>query len=166
MLDSLLIIAPIAYFKRKKLNALEELKLRTSPKKLLVNAAIALALLYFFTIALSFALPFLGLNDLDKVSEKVNSLALMSPIIITYLLIVRVIAEEIFFRGFLVQKIGIIASSALFAVAHYAYGSSAEIIGAFVLGTVLAYQFNKSKDLTATIWAHMLYNLINLMFLG
>ncbi|MBN2127833.1 MAG: CPBP family intramembrane metalloprotease [Candidatus Diapherotrites archaeon] len=164
-LDATLIILPVIYFKWKKQNPLKELELKTTPKKLLINSIKTLALLLTATIALNLIFLLIGITDLEKVGIQVQEILIQSPYLIAYLLTIRVIAEEIFFRGFLTKKIGVLASSIVFAIAHYAYYSQAEIIGAFVLGLILASQYLKNKDLTSNIWAHALYNLINIILI-
>jgi len=70
------------------------------------------------------------------------------------------IAEEIMFRGLLTKKVGIWASSFLFAISHAGYGSLTEMVGAFVLGAILAKQFIKTNNIWNVIITHLLYNLI------
>jgi uncharacterized protein len=165
LLDFTLILLPLIYFKWKKQNPLKELELKTTPKKLLINSAKTLLLLIIATIALNLILYLIGLNDLEKVGIQIKELIIQKPYLIAYLLTVRIITEEIFFRGFLTKKTGILASSIVFAIAHYAYYSQAQIIGAFILGIILAQQYLKNKDLTSNIWAHALYNLINIIII-
>jgi len=70
------------------------------------------------------------------------------------------IDEEIFFRGFLVPRIGIIWSALFFAVLHAGYNSSfgIEIIAAFIFGLLAGYIFKKTKSLYPSIAAHILVN--------
>jgi len=74
-----------------------------------------------------------------------------------------VTAEELFFRGFLVKQIGVIGSSIAFAAVHVFYFSIGEVIGAFLLGLLLAYYFKKNNTLYPNIAAHIGYNLITLI---
>ncbi|MDD5148003.1 MAG: CPBP family intramembrane metalloprotease [Candidatus ainarchaeum sp.] len=120
-------------------------------------------LLFAVSIAVSIILLAIGLNDTQKVFEAINSLQAKGILFLFYLLIVRVTAEEIFFRGFLAKKTGIIISSTVFALAHISYASAAEIIGAFFLGIVLARAFLKNKNLVPNIFAHIFYNFIVLI---
>ena len=128
-------------------------------------------------IGLSIIFYLIGYSDTEKVSEII---CVLSPVTIIYILIISVTAEEIFFRGFLIDLIekifkkmkifsrkkenlvkGILIAliaSALFALPHYSYGSIVEIIGAFALGFVLAINFIKTRNLYFTILAHAIYN--------
>jgi len=96
-----------------------------------------------------------GLQDLELVSSKILAFPFYY---VLYLFIVRVFLEEWFFRGFLVKRIGVILSSLVFAAGHLAYGSIVEVVGAFVLGMVLAYYFKRTGNLWINIVAHLLYN--------
>ncbi len=165
LLDLTLIGLPLLYYYTKKQNPLKELELKTNPKKLIINTTITLGLLLLTTIGLNLIFALIGLTDLEKVGIEITRILQQTPILIAYFLTLRIIAEEIFFRGFLTKKIGVIPSSIVFAIAHYAYYSTAEIIGAFILGLVLAHQFNKNNDLTSNIWAHSIYNLISILLI-
>ncbi len=89
-----------------------------------------------------------------------------TPLQLVALLLVAVVgaplAEEIFFRGVLLQRwsrrwgtrTGVIASSALFAVMH------GEWIGHFVVGVALCALFLRTRSLWVPIAAHALNNLL------
>ena len=84
--------------------------------------------------------------------------------------IVAPIAEEMFFRGFLYQALrrwrgvafAVVVSAAIFAIVH---GAPLLIVGIFPLGVILAYLFERRGSLTATIAAHMTYNLIGFVLI-
>ena len=122
--------------------------------------------LLFASAALSIFFLAIGITDLQKVSVEISNLQQNTPLLLGYLLIVRVAVEEFFFRGFLTKKIGALYSSIAFAILHVGYGSIAEIAGAFVLGFILAKAFEKNKTLLPNIFAHMLYNLSALLLIG
>ena len=75
------------------------------------------------------------------------------------------INEEIFFRGFLVKRIGIILSALVFMIFHAGYGSAAEFLGALAFGLIAGYIFKKTESLYATILGHMLVNLLTVLAL-
>lgn len=103
-----------------------------------------------------------GLNDLSKVEQIISQFGLLS---LLYLTIVRSTAEEIFFRGFLVKRVGVIASTILFAALHIGYGSITEIVGALYLGFILAYVFSKNKSIIPNIFAHVFFNIFAIFIL-
>ncbi len=163
--DVALIALPIAFlFSRKKnlKKALQELGFaKINGLSLLKKTLLLFVALIIVSIVFTAALDFFGLNDLNLVSESVEKVSSIIPLFFL-IVILRVISEEVFFRGFLVEKIGIVASSGIFALFHIGYGSVAEIIGAFVLGVILAKAFQLNKNLYPNILAHAAYNAIAL----
>ena len=163
--DIALISLPIAFLflrKKKLKKIMQELGFaKINGLSLLKKSLLLFAALVVAAMALSTAFNFFGLNDLGLVSESVELASSIIPLFFI-LAILRVISEEVFFRGFLVEKIGIVASSGVFALFHIGYGSIAEIIGAFVLGLILAKAFQLNKNLYPNILAHAAYNAIAL----
>ena len=119
----------------------------------------------FISIAISVIMAFAGFNDLGKVGEVVQKLQESSPLFLIYLLVVRVIAEEVFFRGFLVKRIGWVSATVLFGIAHVSYGSITEIFGVLILGGLLAKAYLRNGNIVPNIVAHMFYNLIFVSFM-
>jgi len=122
------------------------------------------SLLWFLILMASIALSALilmafGINDRAAVLEKVQSFSI--PLIITGVTIAPV-AEELFFRGVLLNKAGIIPSSLLFAVAHVSYGSIGEIVSAFIAGVVLCKARQSEKTLVIPIIVHIMINAISM----
>lgn len=105
-----------------------------------------------------------GFNaDLQKVPETLKSIDITD--VITTLLIGSIV-EELFFRGYLQKKTGILFSTFIFGYFHVIYGSFSEVIGAFFLGLVLAYAFQKTKNLYVPIMAHIAFNLITVLLIS
>ncbi len=173
LIDLFLVIFPISMVSKrlnirpKKLSdlkpALKELGFKKiSAKKFLTQTLPLFVALVLISLVLSIVLTLLQLNDLELVAVAIDGLRKVSPVFLAYILIARVSTEEIFFRGFLVNRVGVVPSSALFAALHVFYGSLAEVVGAFVLGLVLAYSFKRNQNIFPLIGAHMLYNLFAL----
>lgn len=117
-------------------------------------------------IAFSIAVALLGFHsDSINVYEKVSGLPLY---LLLFAVLFAPLSEELFFRAFLTSRYGVIVSSALFALSHVFYNSTAEIAGAFLIGLVLSYYFSKKGNLVACMIAHALFNLVSLslMFLS
>ncbi len=79
------------------------------------------------------------------------------------------LGEEVLFRGFAAKRFGVLASSAIFALAHFAYGSYYEMAGTFLIGILLAVYLRRANNLAACIGAHMIYNFVTvflLLFMG
>ncbi len=155
---------PVFWIKRKGLNPFMELGFR---KGNLREIALYSLLLFFMLLGASLllgaVLDFFGANDLEKVSVQAGVLV---PAFLAALIVVRGISEEVFFRAFLVPRFGVLAPSALFAVFHAAYGSIAEVLGAFVLGLILAYFYQKKANIYPNILAHVGYNIAALSLIG
>ena len=116
--------------------------------------------LFIYSILLSITLLTLGINDFQGVETVLKQLLALSPLILIYLFVVRVFLEEWFFRAFLVPRTGVIISSVLFGLLHFGYNSQGEIIGAILLGMVLALSYNQHKKILPNFIAHLLYNLV------
>jgi uncharacterized protein len=68
--------------------------------------------------------------------------------------------EELVFRGFLVPRLGIVASALIFGLAHYSYDSTfgVEVIAAFIFGLITGYIYKKTGSIYPGVIAHMLVN--------
>ncbi len=134
-------------------------------KEFAVRTLILFIAITFSGLLLSWLFSIIGISDLENVSASILDIWKNAPLFLVYLLVVRVVAEEIFFRGFLVKKWGILVSTVLFALAHAFYYSFVEVAGAFVLGLILAIGFKKGGNLFPVIATHFLYNLLALGFM-
>jgi membrane protease YdiL (CAAX protease family) len=85
--------------------------------------------------------------------------------LLTYAVIGAPISEEILFRGFMVPRLGIIASAVIFAVLHLSYLSVSEFAAAFIFGLLAGYVFRKARSIYPTIFAHMAINGISMVAL-
>ncbi len=126
-------------------------------KGLLEKTGKILLLLVFAAIWLQLVIRFLGLDDLELVSQAVEESFALLPMFF-WLVMLRAVSEEVFFRGLLVDKIGVFGSSLVFGILHIGYGSIAEVVGAFVLGLILAKAYQLNKNLYPNILGHALYN--------
>lgn len=159
LLDTSLLFLALIYWKTNKI-PLSSL----FPKKPLFESLKRGLIVAFFLLSFSFVIGIaamqLGLDDSGKVAETLKDISDISPWLIAYLLIVRVAVEEIFFRVFLTKEIGPILATVLFALGHIGYGSMVELAGAFLLGLVLAYYYQKRQDIGANFIGHFVYNVV------
>jgi len=181
LLDALLLLIPLYYFKSNGINAVESLGIGwkqacTAWKQSIPIIASMLVVALLVGLALNIA----GGNDIGKVSDVLQQ-AKESQIYFIFALTAGVILEELFFRGFLIKFIdsalwqkakkakgglalffrnysGVILSSVFFGALHFGYSSTAEIAGAMCLGLVLAFFFKKYNNLYANISAHLIWN--------
>jgi membrane protease YdiL (CAAX protease family) len=73
--------------------------------------------------------------------------------------------EEMFFRSFLQKRIGLIASTILFALAHFSYGNPLLLIGVFVISTIIGLAFYRTKNVLPGVIAHGVFDAIQLFVL-
>ncbi len=100
----------------------------------------------------------LGVVDAPMGSGEILVLALSSAI-----------AEEVFFRGWLLPAIGLIPSSLIFGALHYAprtRGMWTWIPLAIVMGLVFGLMYKSFGTLTAPVLAHFVINYRNLHFIN
>jgi membrane protease YdiL (CAAX protease family) len=70
--------------------------------------------------------------------------------------------EEAFFRSFLQKRIGLIASTLLFALAHFTYGNPLLLIGVTVISLVIGLAFYRTKNVIPGVIAHGVFDAIQL----
>jgi membrane protease YdiL (CAAX protease family) len=70
--------------------------------------------------------------------------------------------EEFFFRSFLQKRVGLIASTILFALAHFTYGNPLLLIGVTVISVVIGITFYRTKNVIPGIIAHGVFDAIQL----
>ena len=74
------------------------------------------------------------------------------------------VAEELFFRGFLQPRIGVLGSSALFVLAHASYGQPLMLVGIAFLSLVFALLVRWRQNIWPAIAAHALFDAVQLVF--
>lgn len=70
--------------------------------------------------------------------------------------------EEAFFRGWLQKRIGLIASTILFALAHSGFGQPLLLIGVAMISLVIGVTFYRTKNLLPGIIAHGVFDGVQL----
>ena len=73
------------------------------------------------------------------------------------------VSEEIFFRGFLQARIGVLASSLLFALAHLGYGQPLMVVGILLLALIFAAVVRRRRNVGSVIVAHAVFDMIQLL---
>ena len=108
--------------------------------------------------------------DAESLSNIPDLEQIFSPISLYILVAVQPIGEEIFFRGFLLDKItsvsgpktAMVTTSVLFGLSHLSYGMAYTAVMAGALGLIFAFVVMKTKNLYASIVAHIAINVISL----
>ncbi|HYH07844.1 MAG TPA: type II CAAX endopeptidase family protein [Thermoanaerobaculia bacterium] len=70
--------------------------------------------------------------------------------------------EEAFFRSFLQKRIGLVASTILFALAHFTYGNPMLLIGVTTISIVISVAFYRTKNVLPGVIAHGVFDAIQL----
>jgi membrane protease YdiL (CAAX protease family) len=73
------------------------------------------------------------------------------------------VVEEIFFRGLLQPRIGLLASTGLFALAHLSYGQPFMLVGVTLLSLLYGLLVRWRQSVWAAIAAHTLFDLVQLL---
>jgi membrane protease YdiL (CAAX protease family) len=113
-------------------------------------------------------IQFLGFDLTDSSNIPQLELYFSIPSILI-LIIIQPVGEEIFFRGFLLDKFNnligeksaIIITSILFGLAHLSFGNLYPALLTFIIGLLLAILIVKTNNLYSAITAHILFNIIS-----
>ena len=73
------------------------------------------------------------------------------------------VVEELFFRGFLQPRVGILASTALFAAAHLGYGQPFMLVGITILSLFYAGIVRWRQSVWAAIAAHATFDAVQIL---
>lgn len=131
---------------------------------------VSVIVMFSVVFILGIILTFSGFN-LEESSNITDLEQLFSLPSIFFIVIFQPIGEEIFFRGFLLDKINafagketaIIITSILFGIAHLSYGNIYPALMTGVLGLILAYMVVKTKSLITSIVAHVFFNVFSVI---
>jgi membrane protease YdiL (CAAX protease family) len=70
--------------------------------------------------------------------------------------------EEAFFRGWLQKRVGLLASTVLFALAHSGFGQPLLLIGVALISLIIGFTFYRTKNLLPGIIAHGVFDGVQL----
>jgi membrane protease YdiL (CAAX protease family) len=115
------------------------------------------------------------LSGSDIESQKINEILKYFKNNIPLILFTSITAgvtEELFFRGYLIPRLEIVLkntylaiflSSVIFGLIHYSYGTAIQIVGPFFIGLVLAFHYQKHRNIKIVILCHFLWDLLVLL---
>jgi hypothetical protein len=164
-----IIVPLIWYFLVNKLSfkeILNRIKLRKEGMDMAVLwGVVSMIAMFAILFVIGIILTLYGVN-LDESSNITDLEQIFSLPSIFVIVAFQPIGEEIFFRGFLLEKINsmagketaIVVTSVLFGIAHLTYGNIYPAIMTGILGLILAYMVVKTKNLTTAIVAHIFFN--------
>lgn len=131
-------------------------------KKSIVNGIILFIAIIILEIAITIFSNVTNIPLPTNVSTLFNGLPVY---FFVFTVLIGPVNEEIFFRGFLVPRIGIVPGAIIFALLHAGYNSYSELFGAFVFGLLAGYVYKKNGSLYSTILAHMGVNALTVLSL-
>ena len=129
--------------------------------RLSANAIWIGTLLFIIILLFEMAISAFGSFSNTVINTNTSILFTGAPVwFYIFVAVIEPINEEIFFRGFLVNRIGIIPSALIFGLLHASYNSTfaVEVIGATVFGLLAGYVFRKSDSLYPSLITHILIN--------
>ena len=162
-LSGLLLSGTLAYYMRK--DSLEDAlgKIGLQRKNIYMDIAYGLggfAIALVVSVVLASVLGAIGIEDSALVQQSIFGMPLL---VLLWAVSITPIAEEMFFRGLVLQKFGMVPSSILFALMHVFYGSIVEVGGAFCIAIVFCYLARKRKNIVAPIIAHIAFNVFSIV---
>jgi len=126
---------------------------------------LAAVVMFVIVMIIGYLLVVLGFDqgDLSNIEDIAGNLSITSMIVI---IVFQSVGEEIFFRGFLLEKIesfsgsnmAIFATAILFGLAHMSYGKMYPVLMPMIMGLLLGFVVVKTRNLYAAITAHMVFN--------
>lgn len=122
---------------------------------------------WIFTIlmAMGIALTLQATGVLDKAPEPPAMIGWMAALPIwqkALIILSAMTVEEAFFRSFLQKRVGLIASTLLFALAHFTYGNPLLLIGVTMISLVIGVTFYRTKNVLPGVIAHGVFDAIQL----
>lgn len=113
-------------------------------------------------VAIAAILNATGLIDEPKPSPVIGFMASL-PIWKKALLVLSAMTvEEAFFRAWMQKRIGLIASTTLFALAHFTLGQPLLLIGVTVISLVIGFAFYRTKNVLPGVIAHGVFDAVQL----
>jgi membrane protease YdiL (CAAX protease family) len=142
------------------------LNIRLDGNSLLTGLAVGVGG-WMFTIALALAVA-LVLQATGVIPKDVQPPAMIGWIATLpvwkkcVLVLSAMTVEEAFFRGWLQKRIGLIASTLFFALAHAGYGQPFLLIGVALISLVIGFTFYRTKNIIPGVIAHGVFDAVQL----
>ncbi len=170
----LFVIVPFMWYKLVNKNKLKDIYFSLKLNSADLDDAIMLGLTFAILLSAVFFLFESILIRSGFNAEELGNIqdlaGIFSPFSLLILLALQPFTEEIFFRGFLLEKIeylydkkiAIFVTAILFGFAHLTYDKVYPVILIIIIGIILAYLVYETKNIYASIVAHTTFNLISL----
>ena len=125
---------------------------------------------WMFTIitAVLIGLLLQGMGAMDEAPQPPAMIGWMAALPIwkkALIILSAMTVEEFFFRSFLQKRIGLIASTVLFALAHFTYGNPLMLVGVTLVSFVIGVTFYRTRNVVPGIIAHGVFDAIQLFII-
>ena len=121
---------------------------------------------WIFTLVVAIAIAALlnaaGLVESPQPSPVIGYMASLPIWKKATLVLSAMTVEEAFFRAWLQKRIGLIASTTLFALAHFTLGQPLLLIGVAVISLVIGFTFYRTKNVLPGVVAHGVFDAVQL----
>jgi membrane protease YdiL (CAAX protease family) len=115
--------------------------------------------------AMLVALLLRGIGAIDAAPEPPAMIGWMARLALwqkALIILSAMTVEEFFFRSFLQKRIGLIASTILFSLAHFTYGNPLLLIGITIVSLIIGITFYRTRNVVPGIIAHGVFDAIQL----
>lgn len=103
-----------------------------------------------------------GLIEEPKPSPVIGFMAALPVWKKALLVLSAMTVEEAFFRAWMQKRIGLIASTTLFSLAHFTLGQPLLLIGVTVISLVIGFTFYRTKNVLPGVVAHGVFDAVQL----
>lgn len=180
LIFGLLVVIPILWYVFVNKCTLKEIFSRLKLKLENIDSAFLwgiLAAIISFILIFAVEVVLIGLGQSSQDLSNIPDLQkLFSWPTLFFLVAFQPIAEEIFFRGFLFEKIenyaggaiAIFITAFLFGLSHLSYGKIFPVVMPIFMGIILGYVVYRTKNLCSSIVAHITFNItaVTLAYIG
>lgn len=134
------------------------------PLYTVLGILVTFALAFLLGLALS-ALREAGVFEEDPSQVLPQIQSALDWRLLVLLPLVSGLTEEVFFRGFLQPRLGLLPASLLFGLVHIGYGTILQVVAPVILGLLFGALYQRTRTLWAPIAAHSSFNFFQLLLL-
>lgn len=116
-------------------------------------------------VAMLVGLALQGLGAMEEAPEPPAMIGWMAVLPVwkkALIILSAMTVEEAFFRSFLQKRIGLVASTILFALAHFTYGNPLLLVGVTIVSFIIGVTFYKTRNVVPCVIAHGVFDAIQL----
>lgn len=133
---------------------------RDAPRQSLIGVAVAVGFILLIAAVAAVVSQFVHIPENERALDIAKGLDVGSALIVAT---GAALSEEIYFRGFLQRRIGVVAQAVLFSLAHLSYVNVLEIAVTFALGLAFGLIRRQTGSLWAPVAAHFAFDFLELL---